>query len=176
MAAESVAETIVLLPLVMPPVSTGVLLRSSWASEAPSDSGFTTRRRESFSTERRPYRNAVIPFAFSGPVGANFFDDVFPRSRRLLPTLGALMRKFSSSSIPLAYKGVISGPLAFFPGRSVTLAQLAIGRDYSAPTRRYHWRSSLGQTGTIRTHHAAGDSVILSFIFVGVGWCCAREK
>lgn len=153
---KSFVETVVLLPLVMPPVATGFILLKFFSRQSP--------------VGRWLYENGIeIVFNWKGVLAAmavmsfpllvrsvrTSMTEVNPRLERIAATLGASERRiFFTVTLPLAWRGIVAGSLLAFsralgefgatilvagniPGRTQTLS-LAIfeavqtGRDEQA--------------------------------------------
>ena len=150
---KSLVETLVALPLVMPPVATGLLLlhlfgrRGPLGSVLPFDVVFTWRA----------VVIAMMVMAFPLLVRASrvAFEEVDPRLEQIARTLGAKeSRVFATITLPLAARGITGGLLLAFaralgefgatilvagniPGRTTTLSlsiynSVQLGRDEDA--------------------------------------------
>jgi molybdate transport system permease protein len=147
---KSLVETLVALPLVMPPVATGLLLLEGLG-----------RLRRSFGLELvftwRAVVLAMMVMSFPLLVRAArvAFEEVNPRLEQLARTLGANnARVFATITLPLAARGIVGGLLLAFaravgefgatilvagniPGRTQTLSlaiyeSVQLGRDADA--------------------------------------------
>ena len=150
---KSLVETVVALPLVMPPVATGLILlhlfgrRGAIGSILPFDVVFTWRA----------VVIAMMVMAFPLLVRASrvAFEEVDPRLEQIARTLGAKeWRVFATITLPLAARGITGGLLLAFaralgefgatilvagniPGRTTTLSlsiynSVQLGRDEAA--------------------------------------------
>jgi molybdate transport system permease protein len=136
---KSVIETIVLLPLVMPPVSTGLILLKIFGRRSPLGQWLYERGIEIvFNWKGVLIAMAVMSFPLLVRSVRTSFAEVNPRLEQIAATLGASpLRIFFVITIPLAFKGIVAG--ANIPGQTQTLS-LAIynfvqtGKDTEAYT------------------------------------------
>jgi molybdate transport system permease protein len=154
---KSVVETLVALPLVMPPVATGLILLKLLGRKGPIGSFLN----EHFDLEMVfTWRAVVIAMAvMSFPLlvrGARIaFEAVNPRLEQVAATLGASpLRVFATITLPLALRGIVAGSVLSFaralgefgatilvagniPGRTTTLSvsiygDIQLGHDSEA--------------------------------------------
>lgn len=132
---KAFAETLVVLPLVMPPVATGLILLHLFGRRGPLgvfDVIFTWRA--------VVLAMMVMSFPLLVRAARIAFEEVNPRYEQLARTLGASeTRVFFTITLPLAARGIISGALLAFaravgefgatilvagniPGRTTTLS------------------------------------------------------
>jgi molybdate transport system permease protein len=150
---KSLVETLVALPLVMPPVATGLLLlqllgkRGPVGRLLPFDIVFTWRA--------VVIAMMVMSFPLLVRAARVAFEEVNPRLEQIARTLGARdARVFATITLPLAARGIASGMLLAFaraigefgatilvagniPGRTTTLSLaiynlVQLGRDAAA--------------------------------------------
>lgn len=154
--AKALVETLVALPLVLPPVATGFLLLRLTGRRGPLGALLHDLGMEVVFT----WRGVVLAMAvMSFPLlvrGARVaFESVDPRLEQIARTLGARdLRVFFSISLPLAARGILSGVLLAFaralgefgativvagniPGRTTTLSleifqRIQLGQDEGA--------------------------------------------
>lgn len=113
---KSVVETLVLLPLVMPPVSTGLILlkvfgRRSALGQWLYDCGIEIV----FDWKGVLIAMAVMSFPLLVRSVRTSIAEVNPRLERIAATLGASPLKiFFVITLPLAYKGIVAGALLAF--------------------------------------------------------------
>jgi len=154
---KSVVETLVALPLVMPPVATGLLLLKllgrrgplgGWLEAHPGWEIIFTWRGVVAAT-------AVMSFPLLVRTARVAFEGVNPRLEQVARTLGAgPWRVFATVTLPLAARGLVAGALlafaralgefgatimvaGFIPGKTATLALsiyhlVQLGRDDEA--------------------------------------------
>lgn len=170
---RSVVETLVLLPLVMPPVSTGLILLKIFG-------------RRSFVGQWLYERGIEIVFNWKGVLIAmsvmsfpllvrsvrTSFAEVDFRLEQIAATLGASpLRVFFVITIPLAYKGIVAGALLAFSralgefGATILLAGNIPGKTQTLSLAIYNF-VQLGKDPQAYT--LLGITVALAFLFV---WC-----
>ncbi len=153
---KSVVETLVALPLVMPPVATGLILLQAFGRRGPigkllHDMGFEVV----FTWRAVVLAMAVMSFPLLVRTARVAFEGVPARLEQIARTLGAgELRVFFAVTLPLALRGILGGTLLAFaralgefgatilvagniPGRTTTLSlgiyQLVqLGRDSEA--------------------------------------------
>jgi molybdate transport system permease protein len=113
---KSVVETIVLLPLVMPPVSTGLILLKIFGRRSPVGQWLYERGVEIvFNWKGVLIAMAVMSFPLLVRSVRTSFAEVNPRLEQIAATLGASpLRIFFAITIPLAYKGIVAGAVLAF--------------------------------------------------------------
>jgi molybdate transport system permease protein len=113
---KSVIETLVLLPLVMPPVATGLILLKLFSRRSPLGHWLYERGLEIvFNWKGVLAAMAVMSFPLLVRSVRTSFSEVNPRLEQIAATLGASnIRIFFSVTIPLAGKGIIAGSLLAF--------------------------------------------------------------
>ena len=180
---KSVVETFISLPLVMPPVATGLILlkllgrRGTVGAFLHNHFGFDVV----FTWLGVLIALAVMSFPLFVRSARVAFEEIDPRLEQIARTLGAgNFRVFCTISLPLALRGILGGTLLAFaralgefgatimvagniPGRTSTLS-LAIFQDVQ-----------LGQDGD--AFRLLGVSVVLAFAAVwGSEWLMRRRK
>ena len=110
---KSVLETIVLLPLVMPPVSTGLILLKIFGRRSPLGQWLYERGIEFvFNWKGVLVAMSVMSFPLLVRSVRTSFAEVNPRLEQIAATLGASpLRIFFVITMPLAYKGIVAGAL-----------------------------------------------------------------
>jgi molybdate transport system permease protein len=153
---KAVVETLVALPLVLPPVATGfVLLRLTGRRSALGSFLHQLGLEVVFTWRGVVLAMAVMSFPLLVRGARVAFEGVEPRLEQIARTLGASdLRVFSTVSLPLAARGILSGVLLSFaralgefgativiagtiPGRTTTLATqifqlIQLGKDDAA--------------------------------------------
>ena len=170
---KSVVETIVLLPLVMPPVSTGLILlkifgRRSAVGRWLYDLGIEIV----FNWKGVLIAMAVMSFPLLVRSVRTSFSEVNPRLEQIAETLGAsAWRIFFVITIPLAYKGIVAGALLAFSralgefGATILLAGNIPGRTQTLSLAIFNFV----QTGKdAEAYTLLAITVMLAFAFV---WC-----
>jgi molybdate transport system permease protein len=170
---KSVLETIVLLPLVMPPVSTGLILLKIFGRRSPLGQWLYERGVEIvFNWKGVLIAMAVMSFPLLVRSVRTSFSEVNPRLEQIAATLGAsALRIFFVITIPLAYKGIIAGALLAFSralgefGATILLAGNIPGKTQTLSLAIYSF-VQLGKDSDAYT--LLGITVALAFLFV---WC-----
>jgi molybdate transport system permease protein len=170
---KSIIETVVLLPLVMPPVSTGLILLRIFGRRSPVGHWLYERGIEIvFNWKGVLIAMAVMSFPLLVRSVRTSFAEVNPRLEQIAATLGASSIKiFFVITVPLAYKGIVAGALLAFSralgefGATILLAGNIPGRTQTLSLAIYNF-VQLGQDSEAYT--LLGVTVTLAFIFV---WC-----
>jgi molybdate transport system permease protein len=139
---KSIVETLVALPLVMPPVATGLLLLKLLGRHGPLGAWFETHPGWEiiFTWRGVVAATAVMSFPLLVRAARVAFEGVNPRLEQVARTLGAgPWRVFGTVTLPLASRGLIAGTVLAFaralgefgatimvagyiPGKTATLA------------------------------------------------------
>jgi molybdate transport system permease protein len=168
---KSVVETIVLLPLVMPPVSTGLILLKIFGRRSPIGQWLYDRGVEIvFNWKGVLIAMAVMSFPLLVRSVRTSFAEVNPRLEQIAATLGASRLKiFFVITIPLAYKGIVAGALLAFAralgefGATILLAGNIPGRTQTLSLAIFNFV----QTGKDpEAYVLLGITVVLAFLFV----------
>jgi len=170
---KSVLETIVLLPLVMPPVSTGLILLKIFGRRSPLGQWLYERGIEIvFNWKGVLIAMSVMSFPLLVRSVRTSFGEVNPRLEQIAATLGASsLRIFFVITIPLAYKGIVAGALLAFSralgefGATILLAGNIPGETQTLSLAIYNF-VQLGKDSEAYT--LLGITVALAFLFV---WC-----
>jgi molybdate transport system permease protein len=170
---KSVVETIVLLPLVMPPVSTGLILLKIFGRRSPLGQWLYERGIEIvFNWKGVLIAMSVMSFPLLVRSVRTSFAEVNVRLEQIAATLGASpFRIFLFITIPLAYKGIVAGALLAFSralgefGATILLAGNIPGETQTLSLAIYSF-VQLGKDPEAFT--LLGITVVLAFIFV---WC-----
>jgi molybdate transport system permease protein len=154
---KTVVETVVALPLVMPPVATGLILLKLLGRRGPVG-GFLHDRFDwdiVFTWRAVVVAMAVMSFPLLVRGARLAFEAVNPRLEQVAATLGASpLRVFVTVTLPLAVRGIVAGSVLSFaralgefgatilvagniPGKTTTLAvaiysDIQIGHDQTA--------------------------------------------
>ena len=170
---KSVVETAVLLPLVMPPVSTGLILLKIFGRRSPLGQWLYERGIEIvFNWKGVLIAMSVMSFPLLVRSVRTSFAEVNPRLEQIAATLGASpLRIFFVITIPLAYKGIIAGALLAFSralgefGATILLAGNIPGQTQTLSLAIYNY-VQLGKDSD--AYVLLGITVALAFLFV---WC-----
>lgn len=168
---KSAVETLVLLPLVMPPVSTGLILLKIFGRRSPLGQWLYERGVEIvFNWKGVLIAMAVMSFPLLVRSVRTSFAEINPRLEQIAATLGTSPLKiFLVITIPLAYKGIIAGALLAFSralgefGATILLAGNIPGETQTLSLAIYNF-VQLGKDPEAFT--LLGITVVLAFIFV----------
>jgi molybdate transport system permease protein len=168
---KSVVETLVLLPLVMPPVSTGLILLKIFGRRGPLGQWLYDRGIEIvFNWKGVLIAMAVMSFPLLVRSVRTSFAEVNLRLEQIAATLGASpLRIFFVITIPLAYKGIVAGALLAFSralgefGATILLAGNIPGETQTLSLAIYN-SVQLGKDSEAYT--LLGITVALAFFFV----------
>lgn len=179
---KSVVETIVLLPLVMPPVSTGLILLKIFGRRSPLGQWLYNRGFEIvFNWKGVLIAMAVMSFPLLVRSVRTSFGEVNPRLEQIAATLGASPLKiFFVVTVPLAYKGIVAGALLAFSralgefGATILLAGNIPGRTQTLSLAIYNF-VQVGKDP--EAYVLLGVTVVLAFLFVWTSeWLLRTEK
>ena len=168
---KTVVETIVLLPLVMPPVSTGLILLKIFGRRSPVGQWLYERGVEIvFNWKGVLVAMAVMSFPLLVRSVRTSFAEVNPRLEQIAATLGAsALRIFFVITIPLAFRGVVAGALLAFSralgefGATILVAGNIPGQTQTLSLAIFNFV----QLGKDREAYILlGITVILAFVFV----------
>ena len=170
---KSVIETAVLLPLVMPPVSTGLILLKIFGRRSPLGQWLYERGIEIVLNWKGVLiAMSVMSFPLLVRSVRTSFAEVNLRLEQIAATLGASpLRIFFVVTIPLAYKGIVAGALLAFSralgefGATILLAGNIPGQTQTLSLAIYNY-VQLGKDS--EAYMMLGITVGLAFLFV---WC-----
>lgn len=174
---KSLVETLVALPLVIPPVATGLILLKLFGRH-----GFVGRWLEAvlgievvFTWKAVVLATAVMSFPLLVRTVRVAFEGVSPRVEHVARTLGAgPWRVFWTITLPLARSGVIAGAVLAFAralgefGATVMVAGFIPGKTETLSLSIYH----LVQLG--RDDEALGLLAVSVALAFGAVWCSER--
>jgi molybdate transport system permease protein len=179
---KSVIETIVLLPLVMPPVSTGLILLKVFGRRSSVGQWLYERGIEIvFNWKGVLIAMAVMSFPLLVRSVRTSFAEVNLRLEQIAATLGASPLKiFFVITIPLAFKGIVAGALLAFSralgefGATILLAGNIPGQTQTLALAIYNFV----QTGKdSEAYTLLGITVFLAFTFVWISeWLLRTGK
>ncbi|HUK40046.1 MAG TPA: molybdate ABC transporter permease subunit [Candidatus Acidoferrales bacterium] len=170
---KSIVETLVLLPLVMPPVSTGLILLKIFGRRSPFGQWLYERGIEIvFNWKGVLIAMATMSFPLLVRSVRTSFSEVNSRLEQIAATLGASALKiFFVITVPLAYRGIIAGALLAFSralgefGATILLAGNIPGKTQTLSLAIFNFV----QTGKDpEAYVLLGITVVLAFLFV---WC-----
>lgn len=168
---KTLLETFLLLPLVMPPVSTGLILLKIFGRRSPLGQWLYDRGVEIvFNWKGVLIAMAVMSFPLLFRSVRTSFAEVNPRLEQIAATLGASpLRIFFVVTIPLAYRGIVAGALLAFSralgefGATILLAGNIPGKTQTLSLAIYNF-VQLGKD--TEAYALLGITVALAFIFV----------
>jgi molybdate transport system permease protein len=168
---KSVVETVALLPLVMPPVSTGLILLKIFGRRSPLGQWLYERGIEIvFNWKGVLIAMSVMSFPLLVRSVRTSFAEVNPRLEQIAATLGASpLRIFFVITVPLAYKGIVAGALLAFSralgefGATILLAGNIPGRTQTLSLAIYNY-VQLGKDSD--AYALLAITVALAFLFV----------
>ena len=170
---KSLLETVVLLPLVMPPVATGLILLKIFGRRSPLGQWLYERGIEIvFDRKGVLLAMAVMSFPLLVRSVRTSFAEINPRLEQIAATLGASPVKiFLVISIPLAARGIIAGSLLAFSralgefGATILLAGNIPGKTQTLSLAIFNY-VQVGRDAEAYT--LLGVTIILAFASV---WC-----
>ena len=180
---KSLFETIVLLPLVMPPVSTGLILLKIFGRRSPVGQWLYKMGFEIiFNWKGVLIAMAVMSFPLLVRSVRISFAEVNPRLEQIAATLGASpLRIFFVITIPLAYKGIVAGALLAFSralgefGATILLAGNIPGRTQTLSLAIYNF-VQLGKDADAYVLLAITVALAFSFVWVSEWLLRTRKK
>jgi molybdate transport system permease protein len=179
---KSTVETFVLLPLVMPPVSTGLILLKIFGRRSPVGRWLYDRGIEIvFNWKGVLIAMAVMSFPLLVRAARTSFAEVNPRLEQIAATLGAPPLKiFFLITVPLALRGIVAGSLLAFSralgefGATILLAGNIPGKTQTLSLAVFNFV----QLGKDREAYSLlGITVVLAFAFVWASeWLLGSQK
>jgi len=180
---KSIVETLVALPLVMPPVATGLILLKILGRRGVVGGFFHDRLHMDIIFTWRAVLVALGVMSFPLLVRSTqwAFEQVNPRFEQIARTLGASDgRVFFTITLPLALRGIIGGVLLAFAralgefGATIMVAGYIPGKTATLSLSIYQ-SVQLGEDTT--AYRLLGVSVALAFGAVwGSGWFMRRQR
>ncbi|HYH08889.1 MAG TPA: molybdate ABC transporter permease subunit [Thermoanaerobaculia bacterium] len=169
---KSLVETFVALPLVMPPVATGLLLLQLLGRRGPLG-GWLHRTFDVdivFTWRAVVIAMMVMSFPLLVRAARVAFEEVNPRLEQVARTLGASdARVFATITLPLAARGIVSGMLLAFAraigefGATILVAGNIPGRTSTLSLAIYNL-VQLGRDG--EAFRLLGVAVVIAFLAV----------
>jgi len=178
---KTLVETFVMLPLVIPPVATGLILLKLFGRYGPLGHFFeqTLGIEIVFTWKAVVLATAVMSFPLLVRTARVAFEEVDPRLEQAARTLGAKpWDVFFSITLPLALRGLLAGVLLAFAralgefGATIMVAGMIPGRTVTLALGIYH---------NVQIDHDAqalgllAVSVTLAFAAVWAGECLVRK-
>ena len=179
---KSLVETLVALPLVMPPVATGLILLQLLGRRGPIGGWLHRALGVDIVFTWRAVVAAMMVMSFPLLVRAArvAFEEVNPRFEQIARTLGATnARVFATITLPLAARGIIAGMLLAFAravgefGATILVAGNIPGRTTTLSLAIYNYV----QLGRDRdAFQLLGFSVLIAFAAVWIAEVSARRR
>lgn len=178
---KSLVETLVALPLVMPPVATGLILLQLLGRRGPIGAwlhgiGFDVV----FTWRAVVIAMAVMSFPLLVRAARVAFEEVSPRYEQIARTLGAgEARVFATITLPLAARGIVSGMLLAFAraigefGATILVAGNIPGRTSTLSLAIYNL-VQLGRDG--EAFRLLAFAVVIAFAAVFIAETFLRRK
>ena len=180
---KSLVETLISLPLVMPPVATGLILLKLLGRRGPVGSFLhDTLNLDIIFTWRGVLVSlGVMSFPLLVRSARVAFEEVNPRLEQIAETLGASgARVFCTITLPLALRGIVSGMLMAFAralgefGATIMVAGNIPG-ETSTLSLAIFQSVQLGEDA--QAFRLLGVSVVMAFLAVWTGeWLLRRRK
>jgi molybdate transport system permease protein len=179
---KSIVETLVTLPLVMPPVATGLILLKLFGRRG-AVGGFlhdTLDLDVVFTWRGVLIALAVMSFPLLVRSARVAFEGVDPRLEQIARTLGAReWRVFATITLPLARRGIAAGMILSFAralgefGATIMVAGNIPGQTSTLSLAIFH-HVQLGQDTT--AFRLLGIAVLLAFVAVWTSECLLRRR
>jgi len=179
---QSVVETLISLPLVMPPVASGLLLLKMFGRRGTIGGFFHDRLNLDIVFTWRGVLIAlgVMSFPLLVRSARVAFEEVNPRLEQIARTMGAGdVRVFFTITAPLALRGILGGMVLAFAralgalGATIMVAG-TIPRQTSTPALSIFQAVQLGQDAY--AFRLLGISTVLAFIAVWTGEWLMRKR
>ncbi len=178
---KSLVETLVALPLVMPPVATGLILLELLGRRGPIGGWLHRVLNVDIVFTWRAVVVAMMVMSFPLLVRASrvAFEEVNPRLEQIARTLGAgNARVFVTITLPLAARGIVSGMLLAFAraigefGATILVAGNIPGRTSTLSLAIYHY-VQLGRDAD--AFRLLGYAVVIAFAAVWIAEAFLRR-
>lgn len=179
---KTIVETIVSLPLVLPPVATGLILLKLLGRHGPIGNFVHQHLHLDIIFTWRAVLIALAVMSFPLLVRSTrqAFEQVNPRFEQIARTLGASnLRVFCTITLPLALHGIVGGMLLAFAralgefGATIMVA----GHIPGMTTLSLAIYFSVQDFKDTQAYHLVGMSVVLAFLAVwGSEWLMRRRK
>jgi molybdate transport system permease protein len=178
---KGVAETVLSLPMVLPPTAVGLVLLELLASQGPLGRVLDGLGVEVvFTPKAVVLASAVMAFPLLVRAARSGFEEVDPRLVAVARTLGdTRARAFFRVTLPLAWRGVLSGTLLAFSralgefGATVLVAGNIPGRTQTLALAIFH-RTQLGQDA--EAMQLVGVATLISFVSIYATEVLARRR
>ena len=180
-ALRTVLDTVLSLPLVLPPTAVGLMLLDLFAPRSALGGWLAAHGlRLAFDWKGVLLATAVMSFPLLVRSALTAFEEVDPRLVALARTLGSgPVRAFLRITLPLAWRGVLAGAVLAFAralgefGATVMLAGNIPGRTQTLALAIFH-ESQMGRDD--RAHVLAGITALLAFAFLWTAEAVSRAQ
>jgi molybdate transport system permease protein len=178
---KSLLETLVTLPLVLPPTAVGLLLLTLLARRGAFGAALAAAGVEIvFTWKAVLLATMVMSFPLLVRSARTAFEEIDPRLVGIARTLGCTpARAFLRVTLPLAWRGILAGTLLAFSralgefGATIMLAGDIPGRTRTLALAIFHYE----QVGhDARALRLVGVTVLLAFAVVWTGEAIARRR
>jgi molybdate transport system permease protein len=180
-AGKGLVETLLSLPLVLPPTAVGLVLLELLARGSPLGRALDALGVEVvFTPKAVVLASAVMAFPLLVRAARSGFEEVDPRMVAVARTLGdSRARAFFRVTLPLAWRGVLTGALLAFSralgefGATVLVAGNIPGRTQTLSLAIFH-RTQLGQDADAL--RLAGIATLIAFAAIYSTEILARRR
>jgi molybdate transport system permease protein len=178
---RTLAETLLSLPLVLPPTAVGLVLLLAFRRNGPAGRLLAGAGVEVlFTAGAAVLASAVMSLPFLVRFSRTAFEEVDPRLLSMARTLGSSpAAAFRRVALPLAWRGVLAGTLLAFSralgefGATILVAGNIPGRTQTLALAIFQ-RSHIGQDGAAM--RLVGLTVVIAFVAVLVTEILTRKR
>jgi molybdate transport system permease protein len=180
-AGKGLIETLLSLPLVLPPTAVGLVLLEVLARSSPLGQALDSLGIEVIFTPKAVVlASAIMAFPLLVRAARSGFEEVDPRLVAVARTLGdSRARAFFRVTLPLAWRGVLTGALLAFSralgefGATVLVAGNIPGRTQTLALAIFH-RTQLGQDA--EALRLAGVATVIAFAAIYATEVLSRRR
>lgn len=180
-AGKGLIETLLSLPLVLPPTAVGLVLLEVLAQSSPVGQALDSLGIEVIFTPKAVVlASAIMAFPLLVRAARSGFEEVDPRLVAVARTLGdSRARAFFRVTLPLAWRGVLTGALMAFSralgefGATVLVAGNIPGRTQTLALAIFH-RTQLGQDA--EALRLAGVATLMAFAAIYATEVLSRRR
>ncbi|MBN1205974.1 MAG: molybdate ABC transporter permease subunit [Myxococcaceae bacterium] len=180
-AGKGLVETLVSLPLVLPPTAVGLVLLEVLSRGSPLGRALDALGVEVvFTPKAVVLASAIMAFPLLVRAARSGFEEVDPRLVAVARTLGdSRTRAFFRVTLPLAWRGLLTGTLLAFSralgefGATVLVAGNIPGRTQTLALAIFH-RTQLGQDA--EAFRLAGIATLIAFVAIYATELLSRRR
>lgn len=180
-AGKGLIETLLSLPLVLPPTAVGLVLLEVLAQSSPVGQALDSLGIEVvFTPKAVVLASAIMAFPLLVRAARSGFEEVDPRLVAVARTLGdSRVRAFFRVTLPLAWRGVLTGALLAFSralgefGATVLVAGNIPGRTQTLALAIFH-RTQIGQDA--EALRLAGVATLIAFAAIYATEVLSRRR